>query len=145
MEFSRQEYWSRLPFPSPGDLPDPGIKSASLASPALSGGFFTTMPPGKLYTHIYKIESLCCTPETNMILQIYFKKKANNNEPLGDCGSHNSQTCSLEICYRLHSSLGTSSLIYAFKYTLMSEARIRHGSNVISLLSTFQGLPIIPS
>ena len=42
MEFSRQEYWSGFPFPSPGDLPDPGIKLASLASSALTGGFFTT-------------------------------------------------------------------------------------------------------
>ena len=39
---SRQEYWSRLPIPTPEDLPDPGIKSRSLASPALAGGFFTT-------------------------------------------------------------------------------------------------------
>ena len=44
MEFPRQEYRSRLPFPSPGDLPDPGIE---LASPALAGRFFTTEPPGK--------------------------------------------------------------------------------------------------
>ena len=42
MRFSRQEYWSGLPFPSPGDIPDPGIKPASLSSPALAGGFFTT-------------------------------------------------------------------------------------------------------
>ena len=42
MEFSRQDYWRGLPFPSPVDLPDPGIKPASLASPALTGGFFTT-------------------------------------------------------------------------------------------------------
>ena len=40
--FSRQEYWSRLPFPTPEDLPDPGIKPASLESPALAGRFFTT-------------------------------------------------------------------------------------------------------
>ena len=40
--FSRQEYWSGLPFPLPGDLPDPGIKPASLKSPALAGGFLTT-------------------------------------------------------------------------------------------------------
>ena len=39
MGFSRQEYWSGLPFPSPGYLPGPGIKPASLASPALAGGF----------------------------------------------------------------------------------------------------------
>ena len=44
MGFSRQEYWSRLPFPSPGDLPDPGIKPAS---PALACGFFTTEPREK--------------------------------------------------------------------------------------------------
>ena len=41
MEFSRQEYWSGLPFP-PGDLSHPGIKPTSLLSPALAGGFFTT-------------------------------------------------------------------------------------------------------
>ena len=39
---SRQDYWSGLPFPSPGDLPDPGIEPMSLESPALAGGFFTT-------------------------------------------------------------------------------------------------------
>ena len=42
MGFSRQEYWCGLPCPPPGDLPDPGIKPASLMSPALTGGFFTT-------------------------------------------------------------------------------------------------------
>ena len=48
MELSRQEYWSGLPFPSPGDFSDPGIEVMSLASPALAGGFLTTEPPGKL-------------------------------------------------------------------------------------------------
>ena len=47
MEFSRQEYWNGLPFPSPEDLPDPGIEPMSLASSALAGRFFTTVPPGK--------------------------------------------------------------------------------------------------
>ena len=46
MGFSRQEYWSGLPFPS-GDLPDPGIEPASPMSPALTGGFLATVPPGK--------------------------------------------------------------------------------------------------
>ena len=46
-EFSWQEYWSRLPFPTPGDLPNPGIEPASLAAAALAGRFFTTVPPGK--------------------------------------------------------------------------------------------------
>ena len=44
MEISRQEYWSGLPFPAPGDSPDPGIQPTS---PALAGRFFTTVPPGK--------------------------------------------------------------------------------------------------
>ena len=44
MEFSRQEYWSGLPFPSPGDLPDPGIKPGS---PALEADALTSEPPGK--------------------------------------------------------------------------------------------------
>ena len=44
---SRQEYWSRLPFPSSGDLPDPRIEPISLVSPALADWFFTAEPPGK--------------------------------------------------------------------------------------------------
>ena len=42
MEFSRQEHWSGLPFSTPGDLPDQGIKPVSLVSPVLAGRFFTT-------------------------------------------------------------------------------------------------------
>ena len=42
MRFSKQEYWSGLPCPPPGDLPNPGIEPVSLMSPALAGGFFTT-------------------------------------------------------------------------------------------------------
>ena len=47
MRFSRQEYWSGLPCPPPGHLPDPGIEPKSFRSPALTGGFFTTSAPGK--------------------------------------------------------------------------------------------------
>ena len=59
MEFSRQEYWSGLPFPSPGDLPNPRIKPTSLKSPALTGVFFTTSTPWEsphieYYTVLYK-------------------------------------------------------------------------------------------
>ena len=45
MGFLKQEYWSELPLPSPGDLPGPGIEPVSLASPTLAGGFLTTEPP----------------------------------------------------------------------------------------------------
>ena len=48
--FPRQEYWSGLPFPSPGDLPHPEIKPTS---PTLAGGFFTTEPPGKTLFFLY--------------------------------------------------------------------------------------------
>ena len=46
MEFSRQEYWNGLSFPTSGDLPHPGIKPESLESPAMAGGLFTTAPLG---------------------------------------------------------------------------------------------------
>ena len=50
MGFSRQEYWSRLPWPPPGDLPDSGVEPASSA---LAGAFFTTEPQGKPPNYVY--------------------------------------------------------------------------------------------
>ena len=47
MGFSRQEYWSELPFPPPGGCPHPGVESTSPVFPALAGRFFTTVPPWK--------------------------------------------------------------------------------------------------
>ena len=55
MEFSRQEYWSGLPFPSPGGLPNPGIEPGS---PALEADALTSEPPGKPY-QIYMISVYC--------------------------------------------------------------------------------------
>ena len=49
MEFAGQECWSKLPLPTPGDLPYPGVKPRSPVSLALAGGFFATAPPGKPY------------------------------------------------------------------------------------------------
>ena len=83
MGFSKQEYWSGLPCPPPGNLPDPGIELASFMSLALAGRFFTTS--ATLEAHLYYIhtcisdyypctidifmtKSLCCRPETNTIL-----------------------------------------------------------------------------
>ena len=53
MGFSRKKCWSGLPCAPPGDLPNPGIESASLTAPSLAGGFFTTSATPK-----YKIKSL---------------------------------------------------------------------------------------
>ena len=66
MAFSRPEYWSGLPCPPPGDLPDPGIKPESLMSPALAGGFFTTKchlrrPSSSI---LYVIVCICCITDS---------------------------------------------------------------------------------
>ena len=47
MEFSRREYWRKLPCPPPGDLPNPGTEPVSPGSPVLVGRFFATKPAGK--------------------------------------------------------------------------------------------------
>ena len=65
LEFSQQEYWSGLLFPSPGDLPDPRIESMS---PALAGGFFTTGPAGKL---LYRYMRTNCA---HLLLTLEFNK-----------------------------------------------------------------------
>ena len=51
MRFSRQEYWSELPFPSSGEFLNPGIEPTSPVSPTLAGRFFTTEQPGKQNYH----------------------------------------------------------------------------------------------
>ena len=74
MRFSRQEYWSGLPCPTPGDLPNPGIQPASLMSLTLAGGFFTSSATWEIpsnfvllllllqshFSHVW----LCATPQT---------------------------------------------------------------------------------
>ena len=59
MEFSRQEYWSGLPYPTPGDLPNPGIEPESFVSPALAGRIFTLQLPGKPQDNLYLHGNLC--------------------------------------------------------------------------------------
>ena len=59
MGFSRQEYRSGLPFPSPGDLPNPGIESGSLLSPALAGVFFTSSTTWEAQRYIYSVQFSC--------------------------------------------------------------------------------------
>ena len=81
MGFPRQEYWSGVPFPPQGDLPDPGMKPMS---PAFAGRFFTTEPPGKPYCQIsytfihskfintvsYLLFLCSCVVRTRKVLQI---------------------------------------------------------------------------
>ena len=77
MEFSRQEYWSRLSFLTPGDLPNPGTGSLSLGFPALAGRFFTTEPPGK--PHIYSIHPFWSSFPFHLIIRY-------NNTVAAKCG-----------------------------------------------------------
>ena len=62
MGFSRQEHWSELPFPFPGDLPGPGIEPPSPASPV--DGFFTAEPPGKPHLTCVPFAYFSCWNET---------------------------------------------------------------------------------
>ena len=74
MGLSRQEYWRGWPFPSPGNLPDPGSEPVSPTSLTLAGRFFPSVPPGEPdYFIVYtNVESLCCTPEMNIMLHVNY-------------------------------------------------------------------------
>ena len=65
MGFLKQEHWNELPFPSPGDLPIPGIEPMS---PALAHGFFTTEPPGKLQKEAWQHE--ICVDVLNIDIKV---------------------------------------------------------------------------
>ena len=58
MEFPSEEYWSGLPFPSPGDLPDPEIKPMSLASPAPQMNSLPLVPPGKSHVDLRREQTI---------------------------------------------------------------------------------------
>ena len=120
MGFSRQEYWSGVPFPSPGDLPDPGIKPKF---PPQTGGFFTTGSPGKpmcrhehstAQNFIPELLRLNCWPmwdtswsDTNLPLPLLFRLQScfvslftlihdnSGREPACQCRRHN--RCGLDI------------------------------------------------
>ena len=66
MGFSRQEYWSGLPFPSPADLPDPGIEPGS---PALEADALTSEPPGKIQGVGWVVKAVYCVSCCNFSTQ----------------------------------------------------------------------------
>ena len=77
MGFFRQEYWNGLSFPTPGDLPDPGIEPTSLMSPALAGGFFTTSTTQEAQLGRKEI-----------LLRAFIKEERWSSSPLVIGGSH---------------------------------------------------------
>ena len=72
IKFSRQEYWSGLPFPSPGDLPNPGIKPML---PVLAGKFFTTKPPRKPIMGSESENESCSVVSNSVTLVMHYKDK----------------------------------------------------------------------
>ena len=108
MGFSRQEYWSGLPFPSPGYLPNPGIK---FASPALAGKFFSTELPGK--------PTSICT--STLILQQLYEVSWIIIPMLlvrGDCCSSTLNTCSLG-CHNYQSNSRSGTLSCTLWYSCL--------------------------
>ena len=94
MGFSREKYWSGLPFPSPGVLPDPGIKPTSPASPALAGRFFTieSLGPKEQIIHSRNAYILDDSDYTT-----FFKKQNNGDNKtlvvvIGGRGARDEQT-----------------------------------------------------
>ena len=83
MGFSRQEYWSGLPYPSPGALPDSGIKSASLMSPALAGGFFATSATWKAHIDVHHN-----LKRNNLLLRNRLQKRKSSNFTMENHGRH---------------------------------------------------------
>ena len=95
MEFSRQEYWSGVPFPSPGDLPDSGTEPMCLMSLALAGRFLTTVLPGKprsccylclnqLFFHLVSTSklSVCYMELSNSALLKFSSQQVENKKTL---------------------------------------------------------------
>ena len=78
MGFSRQEYWSGLPCPPPGNLPHPGIKPMCLMSPAVAGGFFTTGATSRPLVSVHWLHRLgsrsmdCCLSCISCLLILLF-------------------------------------------------------------------------
>ena len=96
--FSRQEYWRRLPFPSPGDLPDPGIKAVSLMSPSLADGFFNTRATWEALSttgaNIYEIQRFQKNPDFQLFLTTW------RTWWLGTLALHSQSADTIWVCFR---------------------------------------------
>ena len=71
MGFSRQEYWSALPCPPPENLPDPGMETASLTSPALAGGFFSVSATWEAHGLLSQPYCLSWQGASGILLQLH--------------------------------------------------------------------------
>ena len=85
MGFSRQEYWSGLPYPPSGHFPNPGVEPSSLTSPALPGGFFTNSTTWESHKHTHNPASQDYT-KISLIQNRSGKKKKKGKEEVGRGG-----------------------------------------------------------
>ena len=86
MGFSRQGHWSELPFPTPGDLPDPGIESTSLLSLALAGGFFTTSATWLLNTvYVIRGKGVLCYANSFLWKELSKERKQSKQRLRQEC------------------------------------------------------------
>ena len=95
MGFSRQEYWSELPFPPPGDLLDLGIETVSLTSLALAGGFFTTTTTWEAHKESKKTRALAFTQKGWGQLRLASTTHVDTGRPSADCVLQCRKLCSL--------------------------------------------------
>ena len=112
MGFSRQEYWGGLLCPPPGYLPNPGIEPASLTSPALSGGFFTTSKCRLGSTNIFGLE------KSNFQHQWYFSSFLTAWTVLSAVSSEVSQLCPT-LCNPMDCNLTGSSVHGIFQARIL--------------------------
>ena len=109
MGFSRQEYWSELPFPPPGDLPNPGIQ---LGSSALQADSLPLVPPGKpmlIWTQLKKglpcgsdgKESACKARDLGLIPGLGRSPGGGNGYPLQYSGLENSMDCIAHVVFEI--------------------------------------------
>ena len=128
MGFSRRESWNGLPFPSPGNLPDPGIEPISLTSPELAGGFFTTN--ATWVAHFFMCVCVCVCVHTRVhcrqILYYWATREA---------------LCSYGHPRLVHLNTGSNEISSIFRGLVMSDGRMLitiYSSVYISLHLTLQ-------
>ena len=105
MGYFRQEYWSELPFPPSGDPPNPGMEPMSSASPALTGSFFTSEPPGK--PKIKLSDNLKCWQEcweTGSLVYCWWEWKMFSHSGKQSGGFLRNKTCNYHMTQKLCSS-----------------------------------------
>ena len=133
--FSRPEYWSGLPFPPPGDLPDPGIKPTSLMPPALAGGLFTASATWEACICVYNL----IFPQSDRSQTPFCIDKYSLTKRFS---THRRQSKSLCLCLAIHLRHHHQFLPRPGSPLLLLSKTILHGAAVCPWIM-LQGLPTV--